>query len=83
MKKTKQDELRPEYRRSDLGRGIRGKFYKAYAAGTNLVLLGADVAEVFTDETAVNDALRSLIKVARSAGRAKQANGRSKRRRAA
>ena len=83
MKKTKQIELRTEYRRGDLGHGVRGKYHKAYASGTNLILLGADVAEVFPDETAVNDALRSLIKVARSAGRSKHANGRSKKRRAA
>jgi hypothetical protein len=83
MKKVKQNGLRAEYRRDDLGRGLRGKYHKAYTSGTTLVLLGADVAEVFPDEAAVNNALRSLIKVARSAGRAKHGNGRSKKRRAA
>jgi len=39
MKKAKRDELRPEYRREDLGKGVRGKHLKAYGAGTNLVLL--------------------------------------------
>jgi hypothetical protein len=65
MKKAKVGEMRPEYDRSSLGRGVRGKYLKAYGAGTNLVLLSPDVAEAFPDETAVNEALRSLIKVAR------------------
>jgi hypothetical protein len=67
MRKAKTDELRPEYRRSDLGRGVRGKYLKAYQSGTNLVLLKPDVAEVFPDDASVNEALRSLIKVAHRA----------------
>ena len=64
MKKDNSNELRPEYRRDDLGHGIRGKYYNDYKAGTNLVLLNPDVAQVFDDEESVNDALRALIKVA-------------------
>lgn len=33
MKKTKRDELHPGYRRTDLGKGVRGKYLKAYRAG--------------------------------------------------
>jgi hypothetical protein len=71
MKKDKvSDELRPEYRREDLGRGIRGKYFEAYQKGTNLVLLSPDVAKVFPTEDAVNEALRSLINIAKkSTGR--------------
>lgn len=65
MKKTKPDELRPEYRREDLGRGVRGKYLESYRAGTNLVLLSPDVAEAFPTEEAVNKALRSLIRLAK------------------
>jgi hypothetical protein len=74
MKKTKADDkLRPEYRREDLGAGIRGKHLKAYQAGANVVLLSPDVARAFPTEEAVNDALRSLIEVAqRSVGPAKR-----------
>ena len=65
MRKAKDpDELRPQYRREDLGKGIRGKYFKAYQKGTNLVLLSPDVAKVFPTEEAVNEALRSLINVA-------------------
>jgi hypothetical protein len=69
MNKDKSDELRAEYRREDLGPGVRGKYLAAYRAGTNLVLLSPDVAQAFPTEEAVNDALRSLIRVAhRSVG---------------
>jgi len=67
MKKDRRDGLRPEYRRKDLGRGIQGKYLKAYRAGTNLVLIKPEVAAVFETEQAVNDALRSLIEVAQQA----------------
>ena len=71
MRKVKaSDELRPEYRREDLGHGIRGKYFEAYQKGTNLVLLSPDVAKVFPTEEAVNEALRSLINIAKkSTGR--------------
>ena len=65
MKKVKAtDELRPEYKREYLGVGVRGKYYEEYCKGTNLVLLSPDVAEVFSTEEAVNEALRSLISLA-------------------
>ena len=62
MKKV--DELRKEYRREDLGRGVRGKYYREYMKGTNLVLLQPEVARAFPTSEAVNEALRSLIQVA-------------------
>jgi hypothetical protein len=65
MKKVKSDELRPEYRREDLGPGARGKYTEAYRSGTNLILLSPDVAKVFPTQEAVNNALRSLIEVAK------------------
>jgi hypothetical protein len=69
MRKTNIDELRKEYCREDLGKGVRGKYYESYKKGTNLVLISPDVAEVFPSEESVNDALRSLIAIAqKSAG---------------
>jgi hypothetical protein len=56
-----EDEMRPEY---DLRGGVRGKYYKQYAEGTNVVLLDPEVAVVFHDSESVNQALRVLIKVA-------------------
>jgi hypothetical protein len=72
MKKDKpapDEDLRPEYRREDLGEGVRGKYYAAYTKGTNLVLLSPDVASAFPTTDSVNEALRSLIKIAQAATR--------------
>jgi hypothetical protein len=83
MKKAKIDNMRPEYVREDLGKGIRGKYYRQYQEGTNMVLLDPDVAKVFPTEASVNRALRSLIDVAqRSAGLSSRSTGRAKKRRA-
>jgi hypothetical protein len=79
MKTVKQKEMRKEYRREDLGKGIRGKYFEEYKRGTNLVLLSPDVAAAFPDDASVNDALRSLIKVAQqSTGLTKRASRRRK-----
>lgn len=56
-----EDEMRSEY---DLRDGVRGKYYKQYMEGTNVVLLDPDVAVVFRDSESVNRALRVLIKAA-------------------
>jgi len=72
MKRVERDELRPEYRREDLGRGVRGKYLKSYRAGTNLVLLKPEVAAAFRSERAVNEALRSLMEAAAHVGAARR-----------
>jgi hypothetical protein len=77
MSENESEELRPEYRREDLGEGIRGKYLEAYRAGTNLVLLSPKVAKVFSTEESVNAALRQLIEVAqKSVGPTKRAGRR-------
>ena len=64
MKAGMDDELRPEYDLSEvLKDGVRGKYAERYEEGTNLVLLAPDVAAVFPDEKAVNDALRLVIQL--------------------
>ncbi len=82
MRKAKaSDELRPAYKREDLGVGVRGKYYVEYRKGTNLVLLSPDVAKVFSTEEAVNEALRSLISLAeKSTGRTRRSTGSPKKR---
>ena len=42
--------------------GVRGKYAKQYAAGTNIVHLAPDVAAAFPTEEAVNEALRFALK---------------------
>ena len=60
----KADELRPEYDLSKLKGGVRGKYYERARAGTNLVLIEPDLANVFPDTDAVNRALRLLVDTA-------------------
>ena len=59
------DDLRPEYDFSKMKDGVRGKYAERYRAGTNIARIDPDVAEVFGDDHAVNEALRELIKLAR------------------
>ncbi len=61
------DDLRPEYDESVLRDGVRGKYHARYQRGNNLVLLDPDVAKAFPDAKTVNEALRMLMKVAKTA----------------
>ena len=65
QKSEDSDDLRPEYDLSKLRGGVRGKYAERFKAGTNLVLLSPDVAKYFPDERSVNQALRSLIGIAK------------------
>ena len=59
----KSDDLRPEYNRESLGKGVRGKFLKSYDKGTSLVLLDPEIAKAFSSSAAVNEALSSLLQI--------------------
>jgi hypothetical protein len=61
--------MQEQYKREDLGKGVRGKYYAAYSKGTSLVLLSPDVAAAFPTSEAVNEALRGLVQVAKDAVR--------------
>jgi len=63
------DELRPEYDFSKLGPGVRGKYHERALAGTNLVLIEPELADVFPDSASVNRALRLLLTTAEAAAR--------------
>lgn len=54
-------DMRPEYDFTSMKGGMRGKYYKRYRKGTNVVLLEPDVAEAFPTEGAVNEALRGIL----------------------
>lgn len=59
------DELGPEYDLTQLLKeGIQGKYAQRYEESTNLVLLAPDVASAFPNEEAVNEALRTVIRLA-------------------
>lgn len=56
------DELLPEY---DLTGGVRGKYARRFAEGTNLVPLDPDVAAAFPDPVEVNAVLRAVAGIIR------------------
>lgn len=72
-KADKHDQMRAEY---DFSKGIRGKYAKRYAQGTNVVRLDPDVSDVFHDARSVNDALRALAKIAKPLRRGRAASTR-------
>ena len=61
------NDLRPEYDLSQLKGGVRGKYYRRAASGTNLVLIEPDLAILFPNAESVNRALRVLADAAKSA----------------
>jgi len=73
MKKDKtpqKEELRTEYKRSDFPGGmVRGKYAEAIRGSSNIIVLRPEVAKVFPNEEAVNDALLSLIELAEKCAR--------------
>ncbi len=85
MKKDKEpdkDELRAEYKRSDFpGDLVRGKYAERMRESSNIVVLRPEVAQVFPNEEAVNNALLSLIELAqKSTRRSRRSSGSPKKR---
>ena len=71
MRKAKNstaDELRSEYKRSDFGTLVRGKYTEQIQTSSNVVVLDPEVADLFPNAAAVNAALRSLAEIAKRAG---------------
>ena len=63
MKKLPKDkDMLEEY---DFSKGVRGKYAKSYAEGTNVVVIEPDIANIFPDHDSVNQALRSLAEIIR------------------
>ena len=61
-RRERQDDMLPEY---DFSKGVRGKYAKRYAEGSNVVVLSPDMAKVFPTSESVNEALRALVLVGR------------------
>jgi len=64
--KVAEPEMRPEY---DFSKATRGVTAARYAEGTNVVLLDPDVAEIFPDTRAVNEALRTIARLTRTSSK--------------
>ncbi len=60
--KSAANGLRSEY---DFSRGRRGKYFRRYQRGANVVVLEPDVAKIFPTADAVNDSLRALARIIR------------------
>jgi hypothetical protein len=72
MKKVKpeaNDWLQAEYKRSDLGAIVRGKYAQRMASESNVVVLDPIVSKAFPNEEAVNTALRGLLELAKASTR--------------
>jgi len=52
-------DMLPDY---DFSVGIRGKYAKRYARGSNVIVLDPDVAKLFSNSKIVNRSLRGLAK---------------------
>jgi hypothetical protein len=62
MKKAtrKDNGMRDHY---DFIGGVRGKYARRYAEGSNVVVLDPDVARLFPSREAVNDTLRAVAQI--------------------
>ncbi len=56
--KASEREMLEEY---DFRGGVRGKYARSYAEGSNIVIVAPELAEVFPTSQAVNEALRKLL----------------------
>jgi hypothetical protein len=77
------DELRPEYKRSDFGTLVRGKYAQKVAEATNVVVLEPQVARAFPNDRAVNRALRGLLRGRKGSARPSTRSTRPRRERRA
>jgi hypothetical protein len=63
------DDLRSEYN-FDYSTAVRGKYYRRLIReGANVAVLEPDVAQVFRSSAAVNEALRSLLRISETTHR--------------
>ena len=55
------DDLRPEYPAELIRSGVRGKYARRFREDCNIVLIDPDLARIFPNAKAVNDALRQFL----------------------
>ncbi|MEO5658452.1 MAG: hypothetical protein ABIQ90_01465 [Polaromonas sp.] len=64
MKKASTNEVEqdiPVLRREQLGVGVRGKYFKHFTQGSNVVVLRPELLKAFPTSEAVNQALASML----------------------
>ena len=72
------DELRPEYKRSDFGVLVRGKYVERLREKSNVVVLDPKVAEFFPNSASVISALLSLAEIAKRSSRLPRSRARQR-----
>ena len=86
MKKasTKMDDQDiPELKREQLGKGVRGKYFKHFTQGSNVVVLQPEIMKAFPTSEAVNKALTSMLAFAHETQGLTGRSSRTSRKRAA
>lgn len=61
------DQEIPELKRGQLGGGVRGKYLKHFAQGSNVVVLQPEIQKAFPTSEPVNKALASMLAFAHEA----------------
>lgn len=80
MKKASNKNSDPDMLKEyDFSKGVRGKYARRYAEGSNVVVLPPDLAEAFPTAEAVHEALRDLISLAERVKRKPPRKPRTKR----
>jgi hypothetical protein len=73
----------PEFKRDELGKGVRGKYLKHFVQGSNVVVLQPEIQKAFPTSEAVNKALASMLAFAQETQGLTGRAGRTTRKRAA
>ncbi len=55
------DQDIPEFKREQLGVGVRGKYLKQFGQGSNVVVLQPEIQKAFPTSESVNKALASML----------------------
>jgi hypothetical protein len=77
------EELRPEYKRSDFGALVRGKYVARLKERSNVVVIDPRVTELFPNSATVNAALLSLAEIAKRSVQPAERQARQRRKRRA
>jgi hypothetical protein len=77
------EDLRSEYKRSDFGALVRGKYAQRVIEASNVIVLDPRVAKAFPNDRAVNKALRGLLRDRKPSARPTTRSTRTRRERRA
>ena len=76
--KTTSDEMRPEYRREDLGEAIRGKYFATFQKGSTFFLVDPGVAKACSTSEGLKESSRGLLRLTEQTKRSKSRAARTR-----